>query len=202
MTCRNCARWCECSQKDGTTKYYGKVNCAGNAEELCNRFESIAKNELKPRSAEQATCSANAELAEADVMRALELKVQRHLMPNVDIDGTVSVEDAERWFLKLLKEELAPYVSALLREKDALIEDYRQELGRARVALNDANVKIERLEALNSKLLEKQSKVRTEAVAEFVERLKSTLIASGIYPVIVKNSIKKIAEEMKGDQDA
>ena len=61
------------------------------------------------------------ELKPEDVVRALELKVQRHLMPNVDIDGTVSVEDAERWFLKLLKEELAPYVSALLREKDAHI---------------------------------------------------------------------------------
>ena len=85
------------------------------------------------------------ELKPEDVIRALELKVQRHLMPNVDIDGTVRVEDAERWLLKLLKEELAPYVSALLREKDALIEDYRQELGRARVALNDANVEIERL---------------------------------------------------------
>ena len=29
-------------------------------------------------------------------------------------------------------------IAALLREKDALIEDYRQELGRTRVALNDA----------------------------------------------------------------
>lgn len=36
---------------------------------------------------------------------ALVLKVRRHLMPNVDIDGTVSVEDAERYFLKLLDEQ-------------------------------------------------------------------------------------------------
>ena len=34
---------------------------------------------------------------------ALSLKVKRHLMPNVDADGTVSVEDAERYFLKLLE---------------------------------------------------------------------------------------------------
>lgn len=32
----------------------------------------------------------------------LALKVRRHLMPNVDVDGMVSVEDAERYFLKLL----------------------------------------------------------------------------------------------------
>ena len=62
------------------------------------------------------------ELKPEDVMRVLELEVQRYLMPNVDIDGTVRVEDAERWFLKLLKENLAPCVAALLREKDAQIE--------------------------------------------------------------------------------
>lgn len=72
------------------------------------------------------------ELKTEDVMRALELKVQRYLMPNVDIDGSVSVEDAERWFLKLLKEELAPYVSSLLREKDAEIERLTKERDDAR----------------------------------------------------------------------
>ena len=36
---------------------------------------------------------------------ALALKVRRYLMPNVDIDGTVSVEDAVRYFLKLLDEQ-------------------------------------------------------------------------------------------------
>lgn len=36
---------------------------------------------------------------------ALSLKVQRQLIPNVDVDGTVRVEDAERWFLKLIKEQ-------------------------------------------------------------------------------------------------
>ena len=46
------------------------------------------------------------EMKTEDVMRALEVMVQRHLMPNVDIDGTVSVENAERWFLKLLKEQI------------------------------------------------------------------------------------------------
>ncbi len=72
------------------------------------------------------------ELKPEDVMRALELKVQRHLMPNVDIDGTVKVEDAERWFLRLLKEELAPYVASILREKDAEIERLTQERDDAR----------------------------------------------------------------------
>lgn len=35
-------------------------------------------------------------------------KIRRELMPNIDIDGTVSVEDAERYFLKLL--ESAPSI--------------------------------------------------------------------------------------------
>ncbi len=66
------------------------------------------------------------EMKPEDVMRELELFVQRNLMPNVDVDGTVSVENAERWFLKLLKEKLAPYVSALIREKDAEIDALRE----------------------------------------------------------------------------
>ena len=64
-----------------------------------------------------------------DVMMAMELFVQRNLMPNVDIDGTVSVENAERWFLHLLKEHLAPYVSTLLREKDARIKELEEAQG-------------------------------------------------------------------------
>ena len=35
------------------------------------------------------------------------LEVKRYLMPNVDVDGTVSVEDAERYFLRLLEEQPA-----------------------------------------------------------------------------------------------
>ena len=34
---------------------------------------------------------------------ALVLEVIRNLMPNVDIDGTVRVEDAERYFLNLIE---------------------------------------------------------------------------------------------------
>lgn len=75
-----------------------------------------------------------------DVMRELELQVQRHLMPNVDIDGTVRVEDAERWFLKLLKEHLAPYISAILREKNAEIERLTRALELSN-AEREANVK-------------------------------------------------------------
>jgi hypothetical protein len=36
---------------------------------------------------------------------SVKLKVQRHLIPNTDIDGTVDSAVAERWFLKLLDEE-------------------------------------------------------------------------------------------------
>ena len=42
---------------------------------------------------------------------ALALDVRRNLMPNVDADGTVSVEDAERYFLSRI--EKAPAVDAV-----------------------------------------------------------------------------------------
>ena len=35
----------------------------------------------------------------------LALEVQRYLMPNVDDDGTVTVENAERYFLNLIKKQ-------------------------------------------------------------------------------------------------
>lgn len=49
---------------------------------------------------------------------ALAVKVRRHLMPNVDVDGTVSVEDAERWFLKLIGDAPAVDVVEVVRCKD------------------------------------------------------------------------------------
>ena len=42
---------------------------------------------------------------------ALALDVRRNLMPNVDADGTVSVEDAERYFLSRIAQ--APAVDAV-----------------------------------------------------------------------------------------
>ena len=43
---------------------------------------------------------------------SLKLKVQRYLMPNVDDDGMVSVENAERYFLNLIdkEEEIKPII--------------------------------------------------------------------------------------------
>ena len=90
-------------------------------------------------------------------------------------------------------EELFRATLALFREKDALIEDYRQELGRARVALNDANAEIERLEALNSKLLEKCSKVRDEAISEFSDMVCDGRVSND--PVVI--AVRVAEKEMK-----
>ena len=49
---------------------------------------------------------------------ALALKVRRYLMPNVDVDGTVQVENAERYFLKLIEETPAADVVEVVRCKD------------------------------------------------------------------------------------
>ena len=57
---------------------------------------------------------------------AVKLKVQRHLIPNTDDDGTVSVEDAERWFLKLLDEE--PTADVVPRSELEVYENINQGL--------------------------------------------------------------------------
>lgn len=48
----------------------------------------------------------------------IKIKVMRYLMPNVDFDGTVGVEDAERYFLKLLDEAPTADVVPVVRCKD------------------------------------------------------------------------------------
>ena len=49
---------------------------------------------------------------------AVKIKVQRYLIPNTNDDGTVSVEDAERWFLRLLEETPTADVVEVVRCKD------------------------------------------------------------------------------------
>lgn len=45
-------------------------------------------------------------------------EVKTHLMPNVDDDGTVTVENAERYFLNLLAKQPAEDVVKVVRCKD------------------------------------------------------------------------------------
>ena len=54
------------------------------------------------------------------------------------------------------------------------------------VMINEAK---ERFEAYKQQL-------KAEAIKEFAQRLKEKLIANGIYPVLVKNSIDKLLKEM------
>lgn len=68
-------------------------------------------------------------MAEYIEREAVVLKVQRHLMPNVDIDGSVLVEDAERYFLKLLKEQPAADVVEVVRGTWKSAYEYAVNLG-------------------------------------------------------------------------
>lgn len=88
---------------------------------------------------------------------------------------------------------------ALLREKDAEIERLKEHQDTVTIVCERAKEHYHNLYE-NAKELFKAT-ARAEAITEFAERLKKTLIASGIYPVIVKNSIEKIAKELKGETD-
>ena len=99
-----------------------------------------------------------------------------------------------------------------------LVKDALALLRRYQAENAEKDAEIERLTAYNANLIcantditnrhkdyveEAQRIARADAINEFAERLKSTLIAGGIYPVLVKNSIEKIAKEMKeGSKDA
>ena len=121
------------------------------------------------------------------------------------------------------KVDRCPYGDELVK-KDSLIEDYRQELGRARVALNDANAEIERLTinmnayGLTAKNLAKDfedyradvkmeiADARAEAIDEFVRRIKAHFDTYSedeeAHALYVRSLVDQIAKEMKGDQDA
>ena len=159
------------------------------------------------------------ELKSEDVMRAFELYVQRHLMPNVDIDGTVRVEDAERWFLKLLKEQLAPYITTLLREKDAeikgLVDGWSKDQDRFEQVCAEKDAEIERLnkaiegyaELEQGCIVTGYKKIRAEAIDEFAERLGKWFSHDpaflGVEKRLVLDVVDKIAKEMKeGSKDA
>ncbi|MBR2312196.1 MAG: hypothetical protein IKA46_02790 [Clostridia bacterium] len=73
--------------------------------------------------------------------------------------------------------------------------------------IREKDAEIERLKAENAVYANNVEKVaenyhrqgKADAITEFAERLKSALLAGGIYPVIVKNAIDQIAKEMKGE---
>ena len=52
------------------------------------------------------------------------------------------------------------------------------------------------IEDADGKCKEVERSIKAEAVKEFAERLKERLIAGGIYPVFVKNSIDNLVKEM------
>ena len=60
-------------------------------------------------------------------IEALKLHIQRYLMPNVDDDGTVRVEDAERYFIGLL--DKAPTADVVSRsEVEKIFDEIKNNL--------------------------------------------------------------------------
>ena len=157
--------------------------------------------EQKPRSAEQATCSAKAELAEADVRKALECCIRQECMPCPNKERRTGITECMEC---LMKDALA-----ILREKDEIIEaaiagqktlqkslaEKDAEIERLRKAkyiystvdycaddLVKAQEEIERLKQENKDLhdntdviIEMVTIARAEAITEFAERVKASL---------------------------
>lgn len=84
---------------------------------------------------------------------ALRLKVQRYLIPNTDDDGTVRVEDAERWFLKLLDE--APTADVISQEEATrdLLNMVYELLNAAKYSINIENLSTETLDDKTIKIV-------------------------------------------------
>ena len=104
---------------------------------------------------------------------ALRLKVMRYLMPNVDVDGTVSVEDAERYFLKLLEDEPTADV-APKSEVDKLELTLQGVMWSVDKWLDEADYDadpIKRAITMREKTLQIVENAKTEAAREIFEEI-------------------------------
>ncbi len=166
------------------------------------------------------------EMKPEDVMRALECCLQADGAPDCyklncparlgnglcyyEIDCEFNSEE------EALKKMLADAL-IILRENRSQISVLKKLLDRCETQFAEKDAEIERLNGLLLKAINDAEQdrsqcknicaptyknlletARAEAIDEFADRLKSTLIAGGIYPVLVKNSIEKIAKGMKG----
>lgn len=185
-------------------------------------------NELKPRSAEQATCSANAELTEADVRKALECctsEVSRDF--NCDVcpyKGEGCIINLLRDALALLRENKATLEMCAevierqdkeLARKDALLTEWDAKCNDYETALMGKYAEIKRLKADNKDFVDlchllnhSLEEERAIVIDEFAERLKASLNdvarwqmhgVEGEYFIIGKSLIDQIAKEMKGE---
>jgi hypothetical protein len=67
--------------------------------------------------------------------------------------------------------------------------------------MRDALDLINRQKAEIAYWMDEAANAKREAVKEFADRLKKKLIAGGIYPVLVKNSMDKLLKEMTGEKE-
>ena len=161
-------------------------------------------NELKPHLAEQVTRSAKAELAEVDVMRALEL--------HADCETDNCFECPYEGYLSQADGNCVHHLStdalALLREKDATLEMCAETIERQDKELAKKDAEIERLRKANQHFAELENghivtgykNIRTEAITEFAERLKSEVNGgqfASYKGLEIRNVIDQIAKEMK-----
>lgn len=155
-------------------------------------------------------------------LNELKLKVQRYTIPN-DGSGLVSIEVAERWFLKLLDEaptaDVVPKsevekltinmnaygltAKRLAEENENLeieLENMRRNLGDAREGWNDAECEVERLrKALDeyeetSGLKQAKAEVASEIFAE-IDRLVSAYIGGHILSANFCNGIAELKKK-------
>ncbi len=174
-------------------------------------------NELKPQLAEQVTCSAKGELAESDVMRALEC-CSSAITESTNC-STCPMGGKRDCMTILYADALA-----LLREKDAQhkelweermriyrdLQEWKAECKKYQDAWREKDAEIGRLTTLAElgkmrandyrAMRDKAKNARAEAIEEFAERFLSEIEADLLYEgTFVYRLVKRIAKEMKGE---
>lgn len=129
-------------------------------------------NELKPQLAEQVTCSAKAELAESDVMRALECCTINQSCDGCPMFGEKPEADCNYYVMSC--------ALALLREKDALLAEWDAKCNDYETELLGKDAEIGRLTTLAElgkmrandyrAMRDKAKNARAEAITEFCKK--------------------------------
>ena len=145
----------------------------------------------------------------------LKSNIRVNLMPNVDIDGTVSVENAERYFINLIdKTSTADVVEVveierLLEERDKLLKECKKCGRKHGRTVSKLQKEIERLKCSAKhhgkrvgSLIYHLEHAKSEAYREFAERFNDLLKEYAPYDTFhtyeIKDRIDIVEDELTG----
>ena len=110
--------------------------------------------------------------------------------------------DGETACKENLNQEILDLITRQKEEKEALIagqETLQRHIAEQKAEIERLQGEKENCRCVIADLCEQVKTAKAEAIKEYMKRVKAGLIKGGIYPVLVKNTLDRVKEEMVGD---